>query len=144
MPTGWIVCDAAKMGGPAYGRNLRAFADTPDGRGRAYGLAGNLAAVPKDVRRLTLCGKAADGGPGSLACFASLADLRILSPSHPDEWLAARREKPFIRVFCGEFSPVCPPEDAEGLTVVPGAADYLPDWPRLAFGNCGPSKDSVE
>lgn len=30
--------------------------------------------------------------------------------------------------------PACPPEDAEGLTVVTGAADYLPDWPRLAFG----------
>ena len=39
-----------------------------------------------------------------------------------------------LGVFCGAFAAACPPEDAEGLTVVPGAADYLPDWPRLAFG----------
>ena len=86
------------------------------------------------ARRLALCGRSADAGPGALARFAALADVRVLSPNRPADWLAARGEKPFVRVFCGEFAPTCPAEDVDGLTVVPGAADYLPDWPQLAFG----------
>lgn len=131
---GWIVCDTATMGGAAYGRALRAFMQTPEGDRRIYGIARDLAAVPPDVRRLVLCGLATDAGPMALARFASLADVRVLSPNRPTDWLAARGEKPFVRVFCGEFSPTCPPDDAEGLTVVPGAANYLPSWPQLAFG----------
>lgn len=133
-PAGWIVCDEATMGGAAYGRLLRAFARTPEGEGRAYCVARDLAAVPADARRLALCGRWADAGPDSLARFTALSDVRVLSPSRPADWLAARREKPFVRVFCGEFAPACPANDVEGLTVVPGAAGYLPDWPRLAFG----------
>ena len=133
-PAGWIVGDEATMGGAAYGRLLRAFARTPEGERQAYCIARDLAAVPADARRLALCGRSADAGPGVLARFAALADVRVLSPNRPADWLAARGEKPFVRVFCGEFAPACPAEDAEGLTVVPGAADYLPDWPRLAFG----------
>ena len=66
--------------------------------------------------------------------FASLADVRVLSPNRPSDWLATRREGLRVRVFCGEFASACPTEDVEGLTVVPGAADYLPGWPQLAFG----------
>ena len=132
--TDWIVCDTEKMGGATYGRLLRAFARTPEGRERTYGLARDLAAVPPDVRRLALCGRAADAGPGALTRFAGLVDVRVLSPKRPADWLAVRRKTPFVRVFCGEFAPNCPAEDAEGLTVVPGAADFLPNWPRLAFG----------
>ena len=131
---GWIVCDEAAMGGAAYGRILRAYARTAEGNARTYCIARDLAAVPADARRIALCGRSADEGPGALARFTALADVRVLSPSRPADWLAARRAKPFVRVFCGEFAPSCPAEDAEGLTVVSGAADYLPNWPKLAFG----------
>ena len=131
---GWIVCDEAAMGGAAYGRILRAYARTAEGNARTYCIARDLAAVPADARRIALCGRSADEGPGALARFTALADVRVLSPSRPADWLAERREKPFVRVFCGEFAPSCPAEDAEGLTVVSGAADYLPNWPNLAFG----------
>ena len=132
---GWIVCDEETMGGAAYGRVLRAYVRTAEGAGRTYVFARDLAAVPQDVSRLVLCGRAADAGPGALAPFAALADVRVLSPNRPADWLAARREKPFVRVFCGDLAPACPAEDAEGLTVVSGAAAYLPNWPKLAFGD---------
>jgi len=131
---GWIVCDEAAVGGAAYGRILRAYARTAEGNARTYCIARDLAAVPADARRIALCGRSADEGPGALARFTALADVHVLSPSRPADWLAERREKPFVRVFCGEFAPSCPAEDAEGLTVVSGAADYLPNWPNLAFG----------
>ena len=146
-PAGWIVCDTATLGGAAFGRTLRAFATSPEGRGRTYCLAGDLADVPADAQRLAICGQAADAGPDALARFTSLSDVRVLSPNRPDKWLAARSERPFIHVFCGEFAPSCPAEDAEGLTVVPGAANYLPDWPRLAFGprcGCGPEAKTIK
>ena len=134
VSAGWIVSDAETMGGASYGRVLRAFAQTPEGEGQAYCLARDLAAVPTDAQRLVLCGRSADAGPGALARFTALADVRVLAPRRPADWLAARGERPFVRVFCGEFASACPAEDAEGLTVVPGAADYLPNWPQLAFG----------
>ena len=121
------------MGGPAFGRLLRGFAQTQEGRGRTYGLASDLAAVPDDVHHLALCGKAADIKSDALSRFGVLSDVRIIAPSQPQEWLAARAQMPCIRVFCGEFSKSCPEDDVEGLTVVLGAQDYLPDWPRLAF-----------
>ena len=133
VPAGWIVCDEEKMGGAVYGRVLRDFMQTGEGRGRAFGIASDLTAVPADARRLALCGRSADAGPGALTRFA-LEDVRVLSPSHPADWLAARGERPYIRVCCGEFAAACPEEDADGLTVVLGAADYLPNWPQLAFG----------
>ena len=135
-PSAWAVCDPAVLGGPAFGRLLRGFAQTPEGRGRTYGLVDGLAAVPDDARHLVLCGQAANLGADALARFTSLADVRVLAPATraaTDKWLAARAKMPCIRVFCGEFAPSCPEDDADGLTVVPGAADYLPDWPRLAF-----------
>ena len=134
VPDGWIVCDAKTMGGSACGRMLRAFMKTPEGSGRAYGLARDLAAVPADVRQLALCGAEADAGPAVLSRFASLADVRVLSPNRPEDWLAARGKKASVSVFCGEFAQACPADDAEGLTVVPGVAEFLPNWPRLAFG----------
>ena len=133
-PDGWVVCDEAVMGGAAFGRVLRGFVQTPEGTGRAYGLVRDLSSVPVDVRRLSLCGRAADAGPDLLARFTALEDVRVISPNRPEDWLAARGKKPYIRVFCGEFAPACPAEDVEGLTVVFGAADYLPNWPHLAFG----------
>ena len=133
-PDDWVVCDEAVMGGAAFGRVLRGFAQTPEGTGRAYGLVRDLSSVPVDVRRLSLCGRAADAGPDLLARFTALEDVRVISPNRPEDWLAARGKKPYIRVFCGEFAPACPAEDVEGLTVVFGAADYLPNWPHLAFG----------
>ena len=132
-PSAWVVCDPVSMGGPAFGRLLRGFAQTPEGRGRAYGLASDLTAVPDDVRHLALCGKASDIQSSALSRFGALSDLRVIAPSKPQEWLAARAQMPGIRVFCGEFSKSCPEDDVEGLTVVLGAQDYLPDWPRLAF-----------
>ncbi len=131
---GWLACDETAMGGAAYGRVLRGFIQTPEGSGRAYCLARELSAVPADVRRLALCGRAADAGPGALARFTALEDVRVIAPRRPEDWLAARGERPCIQVFCGEFASACPAEDAEGLTVVAGAADYLPNWPQLAFG----------
>jgi hypothetical protein len=68
-----------------------------------------------------------------LSHFDALSDIRVIAPKKPQEWLAARAQMPCIRVFCGEFAANCPEEDVDGLTVVMGAADYLPDWPRLAF-----------
>jgi hypothetical protein len=134
VPEGWVVCDAKTMGGAVCGRILRAFMKTPEGRGRAYGLARDLAAVPSDVRLLAICGAAADAGPAVLSRFSSLADVRVLSPNRPEDWLAARGKKTSVSVFCGEFAQACPADDAEGLTVVPGVAEFLPSWPRLAFG----------
>ena len=134
VPDGWVVCDAKTMGGAACGRILRDFMKTPEGSGRAYGLARDLAAVPADVRLLAICGKSADAGPEALSRFTSLADVRVLSPNRPEDWLAARGKKTSVRVFCGEFAQACPADDAEGLTVVPGVAEFLPSWPRLAFG----------
>jgi len=134
VPDGWVVCDAKTMGGAACGRTLRTFMKTPEGRGRAYGFAHDLAAVPSDVRLLAICGAAADAGPGVLSRFPSLADVRVLSPNRPGDWLAARGKQTSVSVFCGEFAQACPADDAEGLTVVPGVAEFLPSWPRLAFG----------
>ena len=134
VPDGWVVCDAKTMGGAACGRILRDFMKTPEGSGRAYGIARDLAAVPADVRLLAICGKSADAGPEALSRFTALADVRVLSPSRPEDWLAARGKKTSVRVFCGEFTQACPADDAEGLAVVPGVAEFLPSWPRLAFG----------
>ena len=131
---GWLVCDEAAMGGAAYGRVLRGFIQTPEGSGRAYCLAHDLSAAPADVRSLSLCGRAADAGPSALSRFTALEDVRVISPNRPEEWLAVRGKRPYVRVFCGEFASACPVEDVEGLTVVPGAADYLPNCPQLAFG----------
>ena len=134
VPDGWIVCDAKTMGGAACGRVLRAFMKTPEGSGRTYGLARDLAAVPADVRLLAICGAEADAGPEVLSRFTSLADVRVLSPNRPEDWLAARGKKASVSAVCGEFAQACPADDAEGLTVVPGVAEFLPGWPRLAFG----------
>ena len=127
----WVVVDPEVMGGPSFGRILRGFATTSGGC--AYGMARTLAAVPDDVRHLALCGRAADVGVEELARFSALADVRLISPRHPEKWLAARAEAPHVRVFCGELSRFCPEKDAEGLTVVSGAAEFIPDWPRLAL-----------
>ena len=132
-PSAWAVCDPAVLGGSAFGRLLRGFAQTPEGQGKAYAFVNDLASVPDDVRHLVLCGQAANVGANALARFAALTDVRVLAPNRPNDWLAARTKMPCIHVFCGEFASTCPEEDSEGLTVVPGAADYLPNWPRLAF-----------
>ena len=133
-PAGLVVCDEDVMGGAAFGRVLRRFIQTPEGAGRAYCLVRDLSSVPADIRRLSLCGRAADTGPDALTRFTALEDVRVISPNRPEAWLAARGKRPYIRVFCGEFAPTCPAEDVEGLTIVFGAADYLPNWPHLAFG----------
>jgi hypothetical protein len=130
-PVAWVVVDPEAMGGPAFGRILRGFMEKSGGG--AYGMAQSLAAVPDDVRHLALCGRAADIGAEGLARFSALDDVRLISPRHPKKWLAARAKTPCIRVFCGEFSRFFPEGDAEGLTVVGGAAEFIPDWPRLAL-----------
>ena len=132
-PSAWAVCDPATLGGPAFGRLLRSFAQTPEGQGKAYAFVDDLASVPDDVRHLVLCGQAANVKTDALAQFAALTDVRVLAPNRPNDWLAVRAKMPYVRVFCGEFALSCPEEDVDGLTVVSGAADYLPDWPRLAF-----------
>ena len=133
-PTDWIVFDGKTMGGNTYGRALRKFAKSSAGAGRNFGVAAELRNVPPTARRLALCGRSADGGPASLAAFTELSEVRVLSPSKPLDWLVARaKAKPSIRVFCGDLSPNCPEDDQPGLTAVPGAGDYLPSWPELAF-----------
>ena len=131
LPDIWIVADPEAMGGCAFGRLLRGFAMTSEGCGRAYGVVRDIAAVPDDVRRIALCGRAADAGAGALERFASLVEARVISPRHPGKWLAARAKAPYnIRVICGEFASSCPEEDVDGLTIVDGAAEFIPDWPR--------------
>ena len=132
-PSAWAVCDPEILGGPAFGRLLRGFAQTPEGKGKSYAFVDDLAAVPDDVRHLVLCGRAANVKTDALARFVALTDVRVLAPNRPNDWLAAHAKMPYLRVFCGEFAPSCPEEDVDGLIVVPGVADYLPDWPRLAF-----------
>lgn len=132
-PADWIVFDEQTMGGPCYGRALRAFAQTPAGKGRAFGIASELAAVPETVRRLALCGRSADGGHDMLKRFARLENVRILAPARPLDWLAWKPNTPKLQVICGDLSPNCPDEDVAGLKVVPGVGDYFPAWPYLAF-----------
>ena len=132
-PPAWIVFDDTTMGGPTYGRTLRGFLRTPEGRDRSIGIATQLDAVPKDVRHLILCGAAAGQTAEPLRAFPQLETVRVLSPKDPRKWLSFRKTRPDIQVFCGELSPTCPPEDLPGLKTIPGAGDYLPTWPRLAF-----------
>ena len=138
-PEGWIVFDGATMGGHTYGRALRSFAQSPEGANRSFGIAYGLAAVPPSAKRLAICGKTADAALADISRLPpSLKELRILSPSKPLDWLAARTNHPAnasaaIHVICGELSPNCPAEDLSGLTTVPGAGDYIPSWPHFAF-----------
>ena len=133
-PTDWVVFDESTMGGPCYGRALRAFAQSPVGQGRAFGIASDLASVPKTVRSLALCGRSADGGPACLGMFKHLKAVRILSPARPLDWLAAKPHDSLVQVICGDLSPNCPAEDVAGLKTISGVGDYLPTWPHLAFG----------
>lgn len=130
-PRSWIVYDATVLGGPSFGRVLRA--NIKDLRDGPWGVADTLDAVPAHARRLAVCGKSAAGGVPSLGRFAHLADVRVLSPEKPQAWLAAKAGDVAPKVFCGEFSAACPDDDLPGVTVVPGARDYLPEWPRHAF-----------
>ena len=132
-PTTWIVFDGKTMGGQTYGRQMRAFLQTDEGKGRSIGIAAKLSAVPKDVRRLALCGASADGGAATLRPFGRLDEVRILSPANPLEWLTPCNTNPPLQVICGDLSPNCPATDVPGLKTVPGAGDFLPAWPRLAF-----------
>ena len=137
-PTDWIVFDSATMGGETYGRALRRFARATRPSTNSYGVAYGISAVPKNVHRLALCGAAANEGPALLARFPEVTEVRVLSPKKPRAWLAhpsPSHPSPRIRVICGELSPSCPPEDIDGLKAIPGASDYLPEWPRLAFGD---------
>ena len=132
-PTDWIVFDHRTMGGKTYGRALRAFLNTDDGKGRSIGIAIRLSAVPTDARRLVLCGDSANGGMASLLSFTRLEEVRVLSPTDPLKWLASCNTNPPIQVICGDLSPNCPTTDVPGLKTVPGAGDFLPAWPQLAF-----------
>ena len=134
-PTDWIVFDGKTMGGNTYGRALRAFAMSPEGSGRCFCVAADLSCVPRTVRRLALCGRSADGGPAILDQFRELDEVRVLSPSRPTAWLGSGdgRRRPAMRIICGDLSPHCPADDVQGLTAVPGAGEYLPGWPELAF-----------
>lgn len=131
VPTAWLVADPTVLGGEAYGRILRAAA--PNLAGTDWGIADTLEAVPDDVNRLTLCGASADEGPALLNRFMQLKEVQVLSPAHPQDWLASNGVP--VRVCCGEFAANCPAEDHPRLTVVTGVRDFLPTWPRLAFGS---------
>ncbi len=131
LPFAWIVYDAGTLGGPSFGRVLRAWAkESCD----IYGIADSVEAVPDCVRHLTLCGKAAVPGPSELARFPHLEGVCVLSPEKPDRWLAAKIGSKPCHVVCGEFAAGCPVDDHPNLTVLPGVGDYIPDWPRYAFG----------
>ena len=132
-PTAWIVFDGKTMGGQTYGRALRAFLQTDEGKGWSIGIAAKLSAVPEDVRRLVLCGASADGEATSLRPFTRLEEVRVLSPADPLKWLTPCNTNPPIQVICGDLSPNCPTADVPGLKTVPGAGDFLPAWPQLAL-----------
>ena len=131
-PETWIVFDDTVMGGPTYGRALRDYLQTPEGKGQTIGIAAQLDAVPKDVRHLILCGATARAAE-PLCAFPQIETVRVLAPKDPRKWLSLRETVPVIQVFCGELSPNCPTEDLPGLKTIPGAGDYLPIWPRLAL-----------
>ena len=133
-PTTWVVRDLAVMGGPTYGRALRQYAQQAGDENAACGIALTLDEVPADVRRLVLCGRAADADVARLSSFASLREVRILSPTHPDKWLNASSAIP-ISVFCGEFDPHFPLDDGHPrLAPVAGNGAYLTRWPTHALG----------
>ena len=121
------------MGGQTYGRQLRAFLQTDEGKGRSIGIAAKLSAVSKDVRRLALCGASADGGAASLRSFTWLDEVRGLSSANPLERVTPCNTNPTIQVICDDLSPNCPVADVPGLKTMPGAGDFLPAWPQLAF-----------
>ena len=129
-PQTWIVKDLSVVGGAAYGRALRLYAQ--QATNVTCGIASELSDVPSDVRTLVLCGAAADVGVERLACFDKLKELRVLSPQSPETWLAATSAVP-IRVFCGEFNPRCPSADHPRLCVVNGNGVFLTQWPKLAL-----------
>ena len=126
----WIVRDLSVMGGSAYGRALRLYAQ--QATNVTCGIVSEFTAVPSDVRNLVLCGAAADNGVQQLARFDKLEELRVLSPKVPENWLNATSPVP-IRVFCGEFDVRCPFADHPRLYVVNGNGAYLTHWPELAL-----------
>ena len=129
-PETWIVRDLMVMGGGAYGRALRHYAQQTTNV--TCGVVSELLDVPPDVRRLVLCGSAADVSVERLADFGALEEVRVLSPNSPERWLGATSSVP-IRVFCGEFDARCPAADHPRLRVVDGNGAYLTHWPKLAF-----------
>ena len=135
-PETWIVRDLSVMGGGAYGRALRLYSQ--QATNVTCGIASELSAVPSDVRRLVLCGAAADIEAERLAGFDALEEIRVLSPQVPESWLNATSSVP-ICVFCGEFDVHCPSADHPRLCVVNGNGAYLTRWPELAFSADAPS-----
>jgi hypothetical protein len=133
VPRSWAVLDAAVVG-MAYGHALREFALSSNVVDRAWGVAESVDAVPDDAERLALCGRSAGCGPAALSRFAALKDVRVLSPPNPSAWIAAKPDGVQVKVFCGDLSARCPADVPSGFVVVPGAADFLPSWPSLAFG----------
>jgi len=133
VPRSWAVLDTAVVG-MAYGHALREFALSSNVVDRAWGVAESVDAVPDDAERLALCGRSAGCGPAALSRFAALKDVRVLSPPDPSVWIAAKPDAVQVKVFCGDLSARCPADSPPGLVVVPGAADFLPSWPSLAFG----------
>ena len=129
-PETWIVRDLQVMGGGAYGRALRLYAQQMTNV--TCGIVSELSAVPSDVRRLVLCGTEADVGVELLADFDKLEEIRVLSPKVPESWLNATSSVP-IRVFCGEFDVRCPTAEHPRLSVVNGNGAYLTRWPEQAL-----------
>ena len=129
-PETWIVRDLSVMGGAAYGRALRLYAQ--QATNVACGIVSELSSVPAGARRLVLCGASAEVGVERLADFRALEEIRVLSPSSPEKWLAATSAVP-IRVFCGEFDARCPLADHPRLRVVDGNGSYLTRWPALSL-----------
>lgn len=134
-PMTWIVRDFAVMGGPTYGRALRHYAQRAGSGSVSCGIVATLDEVPADVRRLVLCGRAADVPVARLSSFGSLQEVRVLSPTDPAVWLDAPCAVP-TAVFCGEFDPHLPADAARPqLTVVSGNGAYLTRWPAYALGS---------
>ena len=129
-PQTWIVKDLSVMGGGAYGRSLRLYAQ--QATNVTCGIVSELSDVPPNVRRLVLCGAAADVGMERLADFSRLEEIRVLSPNSPERWLAVTSSVP-IRVFCGEFDVRCPSADHPSLRIVDGNGAYLTRWPDCSL-----------
>ena len=132
-PKSWIVYDAEALGGGSYGRTLRKWMRTDQTAPSAVGIVSRLEDIPEEAESVVICGAAASKKAAEkIAAAAVRRQIRVLSPPDPEMWLGFSALQ--ASVYCGEFSPSCPFDDRPGLIAVPNCGQYLPEWPRLAFG----------
>ncbi len=128
-PAVWVVRDGVSMGGEACGRDLRGH-----GCKRPTAVVETLAMVPDSVETLVI-GGAASTHVEELRRFTQLRRLVVLSPTEDVDW--HRHIVPSARVLVchGELSSNCPDDESAECAILPGLGEYLPIWPRFAYGN---------